>query len=386
MRRKHFLKLYEYEAKNILRKHGIPVPQGALITNADHAVKAVAKLKPPFAVKSQVLVAGRGKAGGILFADSAEEAEKAAEKLLKTTIKGIPVKKVLIEEKLPVNKELYCGVTIDRFARSYVAIASAKGGIEIETIAAKTPQAVLKILINPQQGFRSFHARQIARKLEYRGASLAELAKIFEKLYQAGMDCDAELIEINPLAETGEVSFVALDARIIMDDNALFRHQEYKMRLLEEERDRTPQETQALRNDLAYVKLEGNIGVIGNGAGLVMATLDMIRYYGGNPANFLDAGGGAPAERITAALQIVLSDPNVKALFVNILGGITRCDDVARGIIEAKSATITKPIIVRLVGTNEEEGKRILAEAGIHVLGSMEEAASQVVEIVKKED
>jgi len=386
MRRKHFLKLYEYEAKNILRKHGIPVPQGALITNADHAVKAVAKLKPPFAVKSQVLVAGRGKAGGILFADSAEEAEKAAEKLLKTTIKGIPVKKVLIEEKLPVNKELYCGVTIDRFARSYVAIASAKGGIEIETIAAKTPQAVLKILINPQQGFRSFHARQIARKLGYRGASLAELAKIVEKLYQAGMDYDAELIEINPLAETGEGSFVALDARIIMDDNALFRHQEYKMRLLEEERDRTPQETQALRNDLAYVKLEGNIGVIGNGAGLVMATLDMIHYYGGNPANFLDAGGGAPAERITAALQIVLSDPNVKALFVNILGGITRCDDVARGIIEAKSATITKPIIVRLVGTNEEEGKRILAEAGIHVLGSMEEAASQVVEIVKKED
>ena len=386
MRRKHFLKLYEYEAKNILRKHGIPVPQGALITNADHAVKAVAKLKPPFAVKSQVLVAGRGKAGGILFADSAEEAEKAAEKLLKTTIKGIPVKKVLIEEKLPVNKELYCGVTIDRFARSYVAIASAKGGIEIETIAAKTPQAVLKILINPLQGFRSFHARQIARKLGYRGASLAELAKIVEKLYQAGMDYDAELIEINPLAETGEGSFVALDARIIMDDNALFRHQEYKMRLLEEERDRTPQETQALRNDLAYVKLEGNIGVIGNGAGLVMATLDMIHYYGGNPANFLDAGGGAPAERITAALQIVLSDPNVKALFVNILGGITRCDDVARGIIEAKSATITKPIIVRLVGTNEEEGKRILAEAGIHVLGSMEEAASQVVEIVKKED
>jgi succinyl-CoA synthetase beta subunit len=294
---------------------------------------------------------------------------------------------VLIEEKLPVNKELYFGVTIDRFARSYVALASAAGGMEIEEIAAKEPQTILKHIINPRRGFGSFHARQVARKLGYRGASLAELARIFEKLYQAGMDCDAELIEINPLAETGNGSFVALDARIMIDDNALFRHQDYKTRLLEEERDRTPQEIHAFRNDLAYVKLEGDIGVIGNGAGLVMATLDMIRYYGGKPANFLDAGGGAPAERITAALHIVLSDPNVKALFVNILGGITRCDDVARGIIEAtKSATITKSIVVRLVGTNEEEGKRILAEAGIPVLDSMEEAASQVVEIAKRED
>jgi succinyl-CoA synthetase beta subunit len=387
MRRKRFLKLYEYESKNMLKQYGIRVPQGALITNADYAAKAVAKLKPPFAVKSQILVAGRGKAGGILFADSAEEAEKAAEKLLKTTIKGIRVKKVLIEEKLPVNKELYFGVTIDRFARSYVALASAAGGMEIEEIAAKEPQTILKHIINPRRGFGSFHARQVARKLGYRGASLAELARIFEKLYQAGMDCDAELIEINPLAETGNGSFVALDARIMIDDNALFRHQDYKTRLLEEERDRTPQEIHAFRNDLAYVKLEGDIGVTGNGAGLVMATLDMIRYYGGKPANFLDAGGGAPAERITAALHIVLSDPNVKALFVNILGGITRCDDVARGILEAtKKAAVTKPIVVRLVGTNEEEGKRILADAGIPVLESMDEAASQVVEIVEKED
>jgi succinyl-CoA synthetase beta subunit len=201
------------------------------------------------------------------------------------------------------------------------------------------------------------------------------------------MDYDAELIEINPLAETDEGSFVALDARIIMDDNALFRHQEYKKRLLEEERDRIPQETEAMRKDLAYVKLEGNIGIIGNGAGLVMATLDMIRYYGGKPANFLDVGGGAPAERIAAALHIVLSDANVKALFVNILGGITRCDDVARGIIEAtKKDATTKPIVVRLVGTNEEEGKHILAETGIHVLDSMEKAAIRVVEIAKKED
>ncbi len=381
------MKLYEFEAKNILAKYGILVPQGALITNASRTIEAVAKLKPPFAVKSQVLVAGRGKAGGILFADSAEEAEKTAEKLLKAEIKGIPVKKVLIEEKLPITKELYCGVTIDRFARSYVFIASASGGMDIEEMAAKKPQAVLKILVNPQQGFRSFHATQLARKLGYHGTSLLELARIFEKLYQACMDYDAELIEMNPLAETDDDAFVALDARIIMDDNALFRHQEYKERLLEEERDRAPQETEAIRNDLAYVKLEGNIGVIGNGAGLVMATLDIIQAYGGKPANFLDVGGGAPAERIASALEIVLSDPNVKALFVNILGGITRCDDVARGIIEAaKKVTIAIPIVVRLVGTNEEEGKRLLAEAEIPVLDSMEEAASQVVEAVKKAD
>jgi succinyl-CoA synthetase beta subunit len=381
------LKLYEYEAKHILNRYGLPVPQGALITSANHAREAAIKLKPPFAVKAQVLVAGRGKAGGILFADSFEAAEKTAEKLLKTNIKGIPVKKVLIEEKHSIKKELYCGVTIDRFSRSYVFIASAAGGMEIEEIAEKTPQAILKVLINPQQGLLDFQARQIARKLGYRDARVMELTRIFKKLYRAGMDYDAELIEANPLAETDEGAFVALDARIIMDDNALFRHPEYQKKLLEDERDRALQEIEALRNGLAYVKLEGNIGVIGNGAGLVMATLDMIQYYGGNPANFLDVGGGAPANRIAAALNIVLSDPDVKALLINILGGITLCDEVARGIIEKKKkAAITKPLVVRLVGTNEEKGKRMLKEAGIHVLDSMEKAASRIVEIVKKEE
>ena len=387
MRRKHFLKLYEYEAKNILKRYGLPVPQGALITSANHSMEAAAKLKPPFAVKAQVLVAGRGKAGGILFADSFEAAEKTAEKLLKTNVKGIPVKQILIEEKQSTKKELYCGVTIDRFSRSYVFMASATGGMEIEEIAEKKPQAILKVFIDPQQGFHAFQARQIARKLGYRDTRLVELSKIFEKIYRANLDYDAELIEMNPLVETDEGAFVALDARIIMDDNALFRHPEYEKRLLEEERDRVPQETEALRKGLAYVKLDGNIGVIGNGAGLVMATLDMIRIYGGRPANFLDLGGGAPANRIAAALDIVLSDSKVKALFINILGGITRCDEVARGIIEAKKRqAIAKPLVVRLVGTNEVEGKRMLEESGIHVLDSMEKAASRVFEIVKKEE
>jgi len=376
------MKLFEYEAKNILTKYGIPTPNGGLATNASQAHEIATKLKPPFVVKAQVLVAGRGKAGGILFADSIADVEKATEKLLSMQIKGIPVRNVWIEEKVQIKKELYFGITTDRFNQSYVAIASTIGGMEIEEVAAEAPEKIIKFLINPQHGFRSFHARHIARKMGYAGSQLSELGRIFERLYCVGMDYDAELIEMNPLVETVDGKFVAADARIIIDDNALFRHQEYKKRLLEGESELSPQEIEAMKNDLAYVKLEGDIGVIGNGAGLVMATLDTIQYYGGKPANFLDVGGGAPAEKIATALKIVLSDPNVKALFINILGGITRCDEVARGILEAEEKIgATKPMVIRLVGTNEAEGKRILTEAGIHVLESMEEAAQRAVEI-----
>jgi succinyl-CoA synthetase beta subunit len=378
------MKLFEYEAKNILSRYGIPTPNGGLATNASQAHEVATKLKPPFVVKAQVLVAGRGKAGGILFADSIADVEKATEKLLSMQIKGIPVRNVWIEEKVQIKKELYFGITTDRFNQSYVAIASSVGGMEIEEIATKTPEKIIHFPINPQQGFHSFHARQMARKMGYAGNQLSELGRIFERLYCVGMDYDAELIEMNPLAETVNGKFVAADARIILDDNALFRHQEYKKRLLEGESELTPQEIEAMKNDLAYVKLDGDIGVIGNGAGLVMATLDTIQYYSGKPANFLDVGGGAPAEKIAIALKIVLSDPKVKALFINILGGITRCDEVARGILEAKAKIgVTKPMVIRLVGTNEEEGKRILTEEGIHVLESMEEAAQRVVEISK---
>jgi succinyl-CoA synthetase beta subunit len=380
------LKLYEYEAKTILREYGVPTPRGQLAASISQAREAASKLKPPFAVKAQVLVAGRGKARGILFASSVDEAEKAAEKLLKSQIKGIPVKKVLVEEKISTKKELYFSITIDRPKRNYVAVASETGGVDIEEIAAKAPQAILRTSINQRVGFRSFDAEQIATKMGYNGDRREKLAEILEKVYRAGMDYDAELIEINPLAETFDGEFTALDARLIMDDNALFRHPEYEKRLFEEEREHTPQEIEAMLNGLAYVKLDGNVGVVGNGAGLVMATLDLIQYYGGKPADFLDLGGGAPMERIMTALKIVLSDPNVKALFINILGGLTRCDEVARGIIEAKSAfKFAQPIVIRLVGTNEEEGKRILAEAGIQVLDSMEEAAERVVEIAGKE-
>ena len=379
------MKLFEYEAKSILARYGVPTPKGGLATNSKEAWEIASKLKPPFAVKAQVLVAGRGKAGGILFAESLSEVERAAEKLLSMRVKDIPVRKVWIEEKIRIKRELYFGITTDRFNRSYVAIASSVGGMEIEEIAEKTPEKLIKFLISPQHGFRSFHARQIARKMGYSGSQLLELEKIFLGLYRAGVDYDAELIEMNPLTETIDGRFVAADARIIMDDNALFRHQEFRKRLLEGESELAPQELEAIKNGLAYVKLNGNIGVIGNGAGLVMATLDTIKYYGGEPANFLDVGGGASSEKIAAALKIVLSDPNVKALFINILGGITRCDEVARGILEAREKMrVTKPTVIRLVGTNEEEGKKILKEAGIHVLESMETAAQKVVEITRQ--
>ena len=379
------MKLFEYEAKKILAEYGIPTPGGELAINAKQAREIASKLKPPFAVKAQVLVAGRGKAGGIVFANSAEEAEKIAGKLIGIQIKGMPVKSVWLEEKLNVKREIYFGITIDRFKRSYVAIASVFGGMKIEEVAQKKPESIVKTFLSPQQGLKPYKARQIAKRIGYSGDQLVALGKIFERLYSVCMDYDAELIEMNPLVETFDGNFVVADARIIVDDNALFRHPEYKKRLFEDESEHSPQELEALKKGLAYVKLDGNIGVIGNGAGLVMATLDIIRYFGGKPANFLDVGGGASSDKIAAALRIVLSDLSVEVLFINILGGITRCDEVARGILEAKKAVgATKPMVIRFMGTNEEEGKRILTEAGMQVLESMEEAAKRVVEIQRQ--
>ena len=380
------MKLYEHEAKAILADCGVLIPQGGLATSPKQARDIAERLKLPVAVKSQVLVGGRGKAGGILFAETAKETENAAATLLQTQIKEVHVKQVLVEEKISIKKELYFGITIDRLNQCYVAVASETGGTEIEEIAAGSPERIFRTLIEPQLGFRSFHARKIAKKIGYKGSQMLELAALFEILYQAGVYYDAEIIEVNPLAETTDGKFVAADARIIIDDNALFRHAEYRRKLLEESRERTPQETEALQSDLDFVKLDGDIGIIGNGAGLVMATLDMIGFYGGKPANFLDLGGGAKTEKIAAALQIVQSDPAVKASFVNVLGGITHCDEVARAIVEVKAKNAEqKPLVVRLVGTHEEEGKRILVQAGIHIFDSMEEAAQKAVEIAKRE-
>jgi succinyl-CoA synthetase beta subunit len=378
------LKLFEYEAKTILNGYGIQTPSGAVATRPDEAMKVAAGLKPPFAIKAQVLVAGRGKAGGILFAESAKQVGEAAERLLKTSIKGIYAKKILIEERIPIAKELYFGVTVDRFERKYVVIASTSGGMDIEETAEVAPQSIVKTLVTPQLGFNISDARQIANQMGYHESQQDELARILVSLYRAGMDYDAELIEMNPLVETKAGTFVAVDARLIVDDNALFRHPELEKKF-SEEREKTLEEVEAEKTGLAYVKLEGNVGVIGNGAGLVMATLDTIQYYGGKPADFLDLGGGASVDRIEKALGIVLSDVDVKVVLVNILGGITHCDDVARAIIQTKNASpLAKPFVVRLVGTNEEEGRRILEETQVAVLDSMEEAAKRAVKIVEE--
>jgi succinyl-CoA synthetase beta subunit len=377
------LNLTENEAKQAFFKHGIPIPKGVIITESGQAVQAISNLKAPYMVKAQVPVGGRGKAAGIIPAMSALEAEEAATKLFGAQIKNLPVKQVLIEEKLSILKELYLGITIDRFSRGYVALASAMGGVEIEEVAEKTPRAVVRTMVDSQLGMRSFHALSIAKQLGYSGSRLVELSTIIQKLYRVCVESDAEMVEINPLIETETGSFVAADARMVIDDNALFRHPEYEA---EEALTLSSQEALALRNNLAYVKLDGDIGVVGNGAGLVMATLDLLTLLGGKPANFLDVGGGANMEAIKAALEIVFADPGTKIILVNVLGGITHCDEVARGMIEAtKDAEAKKPLVVRLVGTNQREGQKILADAGIKVLGSMEEAAKQAVEFAAGE-
>jgi len=377
------LKLFEYEAKAIFQRYGIPTPIGGLATNPTEAQDIALKTNTPVAVKAQVLVAGRGKAGGILFADSPEEAARAAEKLLNTKIKDVKVQGVWVEEKVDAKKELYFSVTVDRSNRCYVAVASSEGGVDIEEVAAKAPEKIVKVFVDPVYGFRLYNARQVAKRLGYSGAQMLDLASIFLKHYQMAVENDAELAEMNPLIEKPDGKFVAADTRIIVDDNALYRHPEFKRRPFEET-ELTPQELEAQKSGLAYVKLDGDIGIIGNGAGLVMATLDAIQLYGGSPANFLDVGGGASADLMAAALNIVLSDPRVKVVFINILGGITRCDEVAKGILEAKRRVgFTKTIVIRLVGTNEEEGRRILTDAGIHVLDTMEEAAKKTVEVAE---
>ena len=378
------MKLYEYEAKKIFSKYGMPTPKGELVTSPKQAQNIATELGVPVVIKAQVLVSGRGKAGGILFASSPLEAEILTRKLLDAKIKGTRVQSVLVEEKVTIQNELYFGITTDRSNKSYVAISSSEGGIDIEEVAVTMPEKIVRVPINPLYGFRPYHARRIARKLGYAGNQLQGLTQIFTQLYKVAMDYDAELTEINPLVETIDGEFVVADARLLIDDNALYRHPEYKERGGQERTELSSQEIEAQKSGLTYVKLGGNIGVIGNGAGLVMATLDVVQLYGGSPANFLDVGGGASADKMALALDLVLSDPKVKVVFINILGGITRCDEVAKGILEAKKRVgFVKPMVIRLVGTNEEEGRRILTEAGIHVLDSMEAAAIKAVEIVK---
>ena len=375
------MKLFEFEAKNILTQYGIPVPRGGLANNAGEAESTAGEIAKPVALKAQVLVAGRGKAGGILFADTAAEAKNTALKLIGTSIKGIPVDTLLVEEKLDVVEQFYASVTIDRQAKTYIILASTSGGVDIEETARTAPEKISRHWVEPSTGFSESDAKDLVSRLHTSQDNASKFAEIIGKLYQVTMDYDAELVEINPLAKTPSGEFVAADARIIVDDNALFRHPEFQGRSSSRVDD-TPLEAEARKQNLAYIDLPGDIGIIGNGAGLTMATLDLIGYFGGKPANFLDIGGGAQLEVIKKAVTMVISKPEVKAVLINILGGITRCDIVAQGAIEAlNEATTKKPIAVRMIGTNEEEGTRLLHEAGVHVYSNMEEAVQKVLEL-----
>ena len=376
------MKLLEYQAKKIFLDYGIRLPRGELV---DSAIKAreVANGLGAVAIKAQLPVGGRGKAGGIQFADSSDDAEMVARGLLGTEIRGVEVERLLVEEKLDFTDELYLGVAVDRRSRSYVVLASREGGVDIEEVASATPERIVRHAVDPVFGLRDYHCRRVASLLGYSGQEMFSLASIIERLYRVAWEKDAELTEINPLALTPD-GFVALDARLNIDDNALFRHPDLVEAVqLGGFSDLSPREREARDLGLTYVELDGDIGIVGNGAGLTMATLDTVALHGGRPANFLDLGGGASAERIAAGVSFVMGDSRVKAGFMNILGGITRCDDIARGLVMARRRIGTeKPLVVRLVGTNEEEGRRILGSQGIPTLETMEEAAERVVSLV----
>jgi succinyl-CoA synthetase beta subunit len=378
------LKLFEYEAKEIARQYGLPVPDGIVAGTPAEVKDAFLKLGPSM-VKAQVLVAGRGKAGGIKPASNPDEAEQVGKAILSMTVKGEKVAKVLVEKRLASKHERYVSIVVDRASKCYTILCSTEGGMDIEEVATRNPEKIIRYKIDQLLGLQEFEARNVAKGLGYSGKQMAQIATIVSKFYQIMLDCDAELIESNPIIETDAGEIVAADLRILIDDNSLFRQRKFLERAKTYEPDMTPLEIRAREKGLAYVELGGDVGIIGNGAGLVMATLDMILDNKGNPANFCDVGGGANEDRIAAALEIVLGNPNVKVLLINIMGGITRCDDVARAILDIqKKMGITIPMVIRLVGTNEKEGQNILSAANIPSLNSMEEAAAKAVELISK--
>ncbi len=372
------MKLHEYQSKLIFAKHGIAIPKGKVASSAGEARDIATELGGRVVVKSQVLVGGRGKAGGIKLAKSAGEAEDLAAKILAMHIKGLPVRKVLVDEAADIKTEIYFGLTNDRAARRPVLIASAAGGVEIEEVAKTDPDKIIREYIDPMLGLRDYQIRNIALAIELPREHWRAFEQIAQGLYQVYLNTDATLAEINPLVITGDKRLVALDGKIVLDDNALYRHADLaEMRDLDEE---SSQETEARKYGLSYVKLDGEIGCMVNGAGLAMGTMDIVQLFGGSPANFLDIGGGAQADKVAAALRIILSDDKVKTVLINIFGGITRCDEVAHGIIAALSTLHKRvPMVVRLVGTNEEEGRRILADANLLTATSLADAAQKAV-------
>ncbi len=372
------MKLHEYQSKALFARHGVPIPKGQVASTATEARAIAQELGGRVVVKSQVLVGGRGKAGGIKLAKSPEEAEVLAGQILSMTIKGLPVRKVLVDEAADIRKEIYLGITNDRASRRPVIICSSEGGVEIEEVARTNPEAIVREYVDPLIGLRDYNVRNVALAINLDREHWKAFSAIAMGLYQTYVDTDATLAEINPLVITGDGRMVALDGKIDLDDNALFRHADLaEMRDLDEE---SPPETEARKYGLSYVKLDGEIGCLVNGAGLAMGTMDIVKHFGGEPANFLDIGGGAGADKVTAALRIIVAEPRLKAILINIFGGITRCDEVARGVIQAmQEVGITVPMVVRLVGTNEAEGRRLLADAKMITATSLADAAQKAV-------
>ncbi len=381
------MKLHEYQSKFRFADYGIPIPRGKVANTPGEAFEIAKEIDGPVVVKAQVLAGGRGKAGGIKVAESPEETEKLATDILNMTIKGLRVRKVLIDPAANIKTEIYLGITLDRSARRSVMMASAAGGVDIEEVAAKTPEKIIREWISPYIGLRDYQARNLASGIELPRELVKSFTQIAKGLYTCYNESDASLAEINPLVITDEGELLAVDGKMVLDDNALFRQPDLaEMRDADEE---APAESQARQAGLSYVKLDGEIGCMVNGAGLAMATMDMTKIFGGSPANFLDIGGGAQADKVATALNIILADPNVKAVLFNIFGGITRCDEVARGILAAlDEAKPDLPMVIRLVGTNEEEGRALLAEASLPNMTTattLAEAAQKAVEAARSQ-
>jgi len=387
------MKIHEYQGKEILRRFGIPTPRGIPAFSVDEAVKAAQTLGGSvWVVKAQIHAGGRGKGGGVKVAKSIDDVRALAGKILgmqlvthQTGASGQKVRRLLIEEGADIRKELYVGMVVDRGTQRVVLMASSEGGMDIEEVAAKTPEKIQKVFIDPMKGLTDAEADDVARKIGIPEAGVAQARRAFQGLYRAFDESDASLAEINPLILTGDGRVLALDAKLNFDDNGLFRHPDtVEMRDLDEE---DPAEIEASKYDLSYISLDGNIGCLVNGAGLAMATMDTIKLYGGSPANFLDVGGGATAEKVTEAFKIMLRNPGLKAILVNIFGGIMKCDTIAAGVVAAaRDVKLAVPLVVRMKGTNEDIGKKILAESGLPIISAdnMGEAGEKVVAAARR--
>ena len=378
------MKLHEYQSKQVLSQYGVPIPNGEVAATPAEARAIAERLGSPVVVKSQVLVGGRGKAGGIKLAGTPDEAEEVAAQILGMDIKGLTVKKVLVDEAADIRSEIYLGAVLDRSARKVAIMASSEGGVEIEEVAAQTPEKIITVHVHPLLGMQGYQARQLAYGISLPKEHVSAFTRIAQSLYRAFVESDASLAEINPLVINGDNQLQAVDGKILLDDSALPRQKQ--LAAMRDPDEDSPTETEAREVGISYIDLDGEIGCMVNGAGLAMATMDIIKLYGGSPANFLDIGGGAGADKVLAALRIILRDARVKAVLINIFGGITRCDEVANGIVEAiNSLNVKVPIVVRMVGVNEDEGRQILADSNLPSANQLSEAVQMAVAAAKGE-